>query len=60
MSARGKMTARTDDSPVLKLAQCKLINKNPWFDWSRWTSLDSLLIFFLDREVGFILEDDRR
>ena len=29
------MTARTDERPVLKLAQCILTNENPLFDWSR-------------------------
>ena len=39
-------TARTDDRPVEKLAQCKLMNENPWFDWSKVTSADSLLMLF--------------
>ena len=37
-----KTTARTDDNPVLKLAQWMLTKEKPWFDWSRLTSLDSL------------------
>ena len=40
-------TARTEDSPVLKLAQCKLMNEKPWFDWSKWKSLDLFVISFV-------------
>ena len=40
-------TARTDDRPVEKLAQCKLMKLNPLFDWSSVTSADSLLTLFV-------------
>ena len=40
-------TARTEDKPFEKLAQCKLIKLNPWLDWSRVTSEDLLLIVFV-------------
>ena len=33
--------ARTDDNPVLKLAQCMFTKLKPLFDWSSATSLDS-------------------
>ena len=34
-------TMRTDDRPVEKLAQCKLMKLIPWLDWSRDTCSDS-------------------
>ena len=40
-------TARTEDKPVEKLAQCKLIKLNPWLDWSRIKSEDSLFMVFV-------------
>ena len=46
---REKSTVRTDDSPVQELAQCKLMKENPWFNWSRWTSLDLLISFLTER-----------
>ena len=36
-----KTMARTDDNPVLKLAEWMLTKLKPLFDWSRLTSLDS-------------------
>ena len=44
MRAKEMMTARTDERPVLKLAQWRLIKEKLWLDWSRVTSVDSWLI----------------
>ena len=44
MGAREMMTARTEERPVLKLAQWRLINENPWLDWTKCTSDDSWLM----------------
>ena len=44
---REMSTARTEDNPVLKLGQCKLINEKLWLDWSKWISLDSFEILLV-------------
>ena len=35
MASPTNTTARTEESPVEKLAQCKLTREKPLFDWSR-------------------------
>ena len=42
MKTPANTMARTDDNPVLKLAQCMLTKLNPLLDWSNATSWDSL------------------
>ena len=43
MASPTRTTARTEESPVEKLAQCKLTRENPLLDWSRDMSEEELL-----------------
>ena len=54
-----KTMARTDDNPVLKLAQCMLMKLKPLFDWSSATSLDSFeteVVSVAEQKRGHVVE----
>ena len=42
MEKQTNATARTEDNPVEKLAQCMLTRENPLLDWSKEISDDEL------------------
>ena len=46
MSSPAKTTAKTEERPVLKLAQWRLMSENPLVDWLSEISLDWLEMSF--------------